>query len=69
MVRRWVEFLVRPSGEKKYRPMKLRIESFLHRFLQHVLPTGLQKGASFWVHAQALEVESNLVIDARDGLA
>jgi Putative transposase/Transposase zinc-binding domain len=43
----WVEFLVRPSGQNKYRPMKLRSESFLHRFLQHVLPTGLQKVRHF----------------------
>lgn len=43
----WIEFLVRPSGENKYRPMKLRIEPFLHRFLQHVLPTGLQKVRHF----------------------
>lgn len=43
----WVEFLVRPSGQDKYRPMKLRSESFVHRFLQHVLPTGLQKVRHF----------------------
>jgi hypothetical protein len=43
----WVEFTYRPKGEKKYRPMKLRSEAFLHRFLQHVLPTGFQKVRHF----------------------
>jgi hypothetical protein len=43
----WVKFMVRPSGEQKYRPMTVTSEEFLRRFLQHVLPTGLQKVRHF----------------------
>ena len=43
----WVEYTYRPKGERKYRPMKVRSEEFLRRFLQHVLPTGLQKVRHF----------------------
>jgi hypothetical protein len=38
-----VTFLVRPSGQTKYRPMTIGSEEFLRRFLQHVLPKGFQK--------------------------
>ena len=38
-----VTFTVRPSGTKKYVKRTLSAERFIHRFLQHVLPRGLQK--------------------------
>lgn len=38
-----VVFMVRPSGSRRYRPCEVSAEEFIRRFLQHVLPTGLQK--------------------------
>ncbi|MCA9207463.1 MAG: transposase, partial [Planctomycetales bacterium] len=38
-----VTFLVKPSGQRRYRPMTVTAEEFIRRFLQHVLPRGFQK--------------------------
>jgi hypothetical protein len=38
-----VTFMCRPSGTRKYRPMTVTADEFIRRFLQHVLPRGLQK--------------------------
>ena len=43
----WVEFTYRPKGERMYRPMQVRSEEFLRRFLVHILPTGFQKVRHF----------------------
>ena len=43
MVEAQVTLMVRPSGKRKYKPMRLSVEELLRRFLQHVLPTGFQK--------------------------
>ncbi len=42
-----VTMMVKPSKQKRYRPMKLTAEKFIRRFLQHVLPTGFQKVRHF----------------------
>ena len=42
-----VTFTVKPSGERRYRPMTVSAEEFLRRFLQHVLPKGFQKVRHF----------------------
>ncbi len=34
---------VKPSGERKYRPMPLTVIEFIRRWLQHVLPSGLHR--------------------------
>lgn len=38
-----VTFTFRPSGGRHYRAMTVTAEEFIRRFLQHVLPRGLQK--------------------------
>jgi|SRR6056297_184105 len=38
-----VMIAVKPSGQQRYQSMRLTAEEFIRRFLQHVLPTGLQK--------------------------
>lgn len=38
-----VIFMVRRSGTKKYKPMRVSAEEFIRRYLQHVLPKGFQK--------------------------
>lgn len=43
----WVTFMVKPSGKRSYRPMRVTAEEFIRRFLQHVLPRGLQKVRHF----------------------
>ncbi len=40
---RHVTFRYRRSGSRRWRKMTLRAEEFVRRFLQHVLPRGLQK--------------------------
>jgi hypothetical protein len=42
-----VTFMVRPSGRRRYRQLKVTAEEFIRRFLQHVLPTGFQKVRHF----------------------
>lgn len=42
-----VTFMVKPSGQRKYRPQTVTAEEFIRRFLQHVLPTGFQKVRHF----------------------
>jgi hypothetical protein len=42
-----VTFMVKPSGQRRYRPMTVTAEEFIRRFLQHVLPTGFQKVRHF----------------------
>jgi hypothetical protein len=42
-----VTFTVKPSGERRYRPMTVSAEEFIRRFLQHVLPKGFQKVRHF----------------------
>jgi hypothetical protein len=43
----WVTFMVKPSGKRNYRPMRVTAQEFIRRFLQHVLPRGLQKVRHF----------------------
>ncbi len=38
-----VTFTYRPSGSRRYRALAVTAEEFIRRFLQHVLPRGLQK--------------------------
>ncbi len=38
-----ITFMVKPSKQSTYRPMTVSSEEFIRRFLQHVLPRGLQK--------------------------
>lgn len=38
-----VTFLVKPSGQRSYRPMTVSAEEFIRRLMQHVLPRGFQK--------------------------
>lgn len=38
-----VTFTYRPSGGRRYRALTVTAEEFIRRFLQHVLPRGLQK--------------------------
>jgi hypothetical protein len=38
-----VTYQYRPGGSKQYRTLKVTAEEFIRRFLQHVLPRGLQK--------------------------
>ena len=42
-----VTFMVKPSHQKRYRPMTVTAEEFIRRFLQHVLPKGFQKVRHF----------------------
>ncbi len=42
-----VTFMVKPSKQRLYRPMTVSAEEFIRRFLQHVLPRGLQKVRHF----------------------
>ena len=42
-----VTFMVKPSGQRRYRPLTVTAEEFIRRFLQHVLPTGFQKVRHF----------------------
>lgn len=42
-----VTFMVKPSGQRRYRMMTVTAEEFIRRFLQHVLPTGFQKVRHF----------------------
>jgi hypothetical protein len=42
-----VTFMVKPSKQRSYRPMTVTAEEFIRRFLQHVLPRGLQKVRHF----------------------
>ena len=42
-----VTFMVKPSGQRRYRPQTVTVEEFIRRFLQHVLPTGFQKVRHF----------------------
>ncbi len=42
-----VTFMVKPSKQPRYRPMRVTAEEFIRRFLQHVLPTGFQKVRHF----------------------
>jgi Putative transposase. len=42
-----VTFMVRPSGQRRYRKLTVTAEEFIRRFLQHVLPTGFQKVRHF----------------------
>jgi hypothetical protein len=42
-----VTMMVKRSGTRTYRPMKLSAEKFIGRFLQHVLPKGFQKVRHF----------------------
>lgn len=42
-----VTFMVKPSGQRRYRQLKVTAEEFIRRFLQHVLPTGFQKVRHF----------------------
>lgn len=39
----YVTFSYRKSGSRRYRTMRVSTEEFVRRFLQHVLPRGLQK--------------------------
>ena len=38
-----VTYQYRPGGSKQYKTLKVTVEEFIRRFLQHVLPRGLQK--------------------------
>lgn len=42
-----VTFMVKPSKQRRYRPMRVTAEEFIRRFLQHVLPSGFQKVRHF----------------------
>lgn len=42
-----VTFMVKPSHQRRYRPMTVSAEEFIRRFLQHVLPKGFQKVRHF----------------------
>lgn len=42
-----VTFMVKPSGQRRYRQLTVTAEEFIRRFLQHVLPTGFQKVRHF----------------------
>lgn len=42
-----VSFMVRRTGERRYRQMTVSAEEFVRRFLQHVLPKGFQKVRHF----------------------
>jgi hypothetical protein len=42
-----VTFMVKPSGQRRYRPLTVTAEEFIRRFLQHVLPKGFQKVRHF----------------------
>lgn len=49
-----VVFMVRRSGTRRYRPFRVTAEEFIRRFLQHVLPTGLQKVRHYgFMHARS----------------
>jgi hypothetical protein len=49
-----VVFMVRRSGTRRYRPCPVTAEEFIRRFLQHVLPTGLQKVRHYgFMHARS----------------
>lgn len=42
-----VTYMVKPSGERRYRKLTVTAEEFIRRFLQHVLPKGFQKVRHF----------------------
>lgn len=54
-----VTFLVKPSGQRSYRPMTVTAEEFIRRLLQHVLPRGFQKVRHFGFMHQRSKVPRN----------
>lgn len=56
-----VTYMVRRKGERRYRPLKVSAEEFVRRFLQHVLPKGLQKVRHFgFMHKRSRVKPSSL---------
>ncbi|MFO0939677.1 MAG: transposase [Pirellulales bacterium] len=54
-----VTFMVKPSKQPSYRPMTVTAEEFIRRFLQHVLPRGLQKVRHFGFMHKRSKVRSS----------
>lgn len=54
-----VTFMVKPSKQRSYRPMTVTAEEFIRRFLQHVLPRGLQKVRHFGFMHKRSKVSSS----------
>jgi Putative transposase/Transposase zinc-binding domain len=58
-----VTFMVKPSKQPSYRQMTVTAEEFIRRFLQHVLPRGLQKVRHFgFMHKRSKVLHSWLAM-------
>ena len=60
-----VTFRYRKSGSRRWRTMRLKADEFVRRFLQHVLPRGLQKVRHFGLLSPNARVSIGIAAVAR----